>query len=579
MKFGRVGTPMKKTNKFSQARQKKFDKHSIEKSLRECFFVIIFVFVIAIAIAMSGIGKMTNRLNTLAGTYMKVVDESWSARKSLIEGQNALYKMLLTRNAEVLEQHKAEMETCDQLFDENLEYLAKADESLEAKASQIKELNSQLESTEAEIQKLIMSGDTTNGAILLEETFAPLVDKINLILLEMSEVAEKSSMVFIAKSNIYRILTSAIMFIILFINIILAIVLSKMIIRRIVGPLSEVETAMSGMSQGNLEFELTYEADNELGQLSDKVRETGVELHGYINIIDETLKTLSMKDFDVSVDTEFKGMFDHIKQSLNAIITSLNAVMQTIQKTAVGVESGSQQIARVSQSLAEGALDQSSTVQELLATVQTVTEQVRTNAASVKEVSVKSTQAKNTVDDGNQKMDQLVEAMRDISESSKQISEILTVIEGISGQTNLLALNASIEAARAGEAGKGFAVVAAEIGELASKTKEATKTTETLINKSVNAVEIGNKLVEGTAELLHSVVDANTEINSLAEEVSAASATQAESLEEITNAVNQISSIVENNTSLAEETEASSSELNTHVEELTALINDFHLKK
>lgn len=555
------------------------ESRPIGKNLRDCFGAIIIIFVIAIGIAMSAVGTMGNRIVELGNTHMEIVNESWIARKNLVEGENALYKMCLAENEKLMQSYSDEMETCDEAFDRSMEYLEGRGEEYSTRIAQIRQMNSVLESTEEEIKSNVYAGNVDAAIALLEGQFSPQSDKISDILLDIGTMAQDEARDYVDSSSMRRGVTSILMFALVIFNTVVAVSFAKKIIRLITKPLHKVEESMDQMSKGNLEFELDYESGNEIGSLADAVRDTGAELYRYINIIDSTLQSLSDKNFDVTVDSSFRGMFNSIKESLNKIIESLNIVMHTIQSTADGVKGGADQIAMVSQSLAEGAMEQSRTVEELLAKVQEITKQVKVNSDSAKEVSAKSTNAKGTVDEGNRKMDQLVAAMAEISEASSQIAEILTVIEGISGQTNLLALNASIEAARAGEAGRGFAVVASEIGELAAKTQEATKTTESLINRSVKAVESGNKLVEGTASLLHGVVSATTEINTLAQEVSSASETQAESLGEIAEAVNQISTIVENNSALAQETASSSEDLDLNVGRLSELLRQFKMKK
>lgn len=555
------------------------ESRPIVKNLRDCFGIIIIIFVIAIAISMTAVGTMANRIVELGDGHMEIVNQSGEARRNLISGENALYKMCLSNNRKMQEAYSDEMEAFDEAFDKSLEFLAGCGDTFKTKVDSINTLNSQLESYEEEIKSLVYAGDVNGAVAALDEKFVPQADKINQVLLEMVDTAQNQAQDYIDNSKMRRIFTSVVMFVVVGFNIIFAIEFAKKIIRMITKPLKEVEVSMKEMADGNLGFKLDYQSENEIGGLADKVRETGAELNQYISIIDDTLQSLSNKDFDIEVDSDFKGMFNNIKDSLNEIITSLNHVMQTIRSSANGVKGGADQIAQVSQSLAEGAMEQSSTVEELLAKVQEVTKQVKVNADNAKDVSAKSTDAKATVDEGNQKMDQLIEAMGEISEASARIAEILSVIEGISGQTNLLALNASIEAARAGEAGRGFAVVASEIGDLAAKTQEATKTTEDLINRSVRAVEAGNSLVEGTATLLHGVVSATTEINTLAQNVSAASETQAASLSEIAAAVDQISSIVENNSALAQETASSSEDLDLNVGRLTDLLKEFKIKQ
>lgn len=139
-------------------------------------------------------------------------------------------------------------------------------------------------------------------------------------------------------------------------------------------------------------------------------------------------------------------------------------------------------------------------------------------------------------------------------------------------------MNASIEAARAGENGKGFAVVANEIGKLANETSESTKITAELINQSLEAAKVGERLAKETASILLQVVEESSAITSLADNVSDACAEQSNSLSQVNSAIESISGIVEETASIAEETSSSSQSLSTHATNLAETMSNFTLK-
>lgn len=569
---------MKKEGNIAKKVQSGFDKKSIGKSLRNSFLTIIIMFAVVIVCAMAAIGDMANRIDTLDKKYMAVVDSSWKARRNLIVNENALYKMCLTADKNNFAAYEQEMQECMTVLDNSLMEIEEISPEFESIIEEANGYIKELKQCQTEIKELLKKENSPEAVALLDKTYIPLADEINKNLLAIADDVDSKMESYVKISEIIKYVISALMLLVTLFATGCAFWLAKVNVKKIGTPLIDIEEAMRHMKEGNLEFELEYHSENELGQTAHAVRSTRKELHNYVQNIDEILKKMAQKEYDVTVDIEYRGMFNGIKESLNAIITSLNHTMGAIQTSTTGVEKETEQMEQVALSLAEGASEQSSTVEELLATVQMVAEQVKVNAQSVKEVSGKATESKGVVDLGNKQMEELVVAMEDISQASAQISEILTVIEGISGQTNLLALNASIEAARAGEAGKGFSVVASEIGELSTKTKEATKTTEELINRSLNAVETGNRIVISTAELLKKVVNSSSEINELAEDVALASQAQAESLGQIEGAVEQISTVVQKNSALAEEAAASSEELNHHVERLADIVTKFHIK-
>lgn len=176
-------------------------------------------------------------------------------------------------------------------------------------------------------------------------------------------------------------------------------------------------------------------------------------------------------------------------------------------------------------------------------------------------------------------MQEMIVAMADISDKSGQIGKIIKTIEDIAFQTNILALNAAVEAARAGAAGKGFAVVADEVRNLASKSAEASKSTASLIEGSIHAVEKGKKLADETAHTLDEVVENSKRIVNVVDGISQASSEQASSIAQVTQGIDQISSVVQTNSATAEESAAASEELSGQAQMLKNLVEQFKLKK
>jgi methyl-accepting chemotaxis protein len=174
-------------------------------------------------------------------------------------------------------------------------------------------------------------------------------------------------------------------------------------------------------------------------------------------------------------------------------------------------------------------------------------------------------------------MQNLLNAMNAIKESSTNISKVIKAISDIAFQTNLLALNASVEAARAGEHGKGFAVVADEVRSLASKSSESANDTATLIENSNSRVNDGTQIAQGTANALSTIVEDVAQVSKIIGTIAESSRNQAEAISQVSIGLNQISQVVQNNSSTSEESAAAAEELNSQAELLQQMVSYFKI--
>lgn len=387
----------------------------------------------------------------------------------------------------------------------------------------------------------------------------------------------------INEKNSAIVRTVGILFAISIIFLCIIVVIIIQILTKKIRPIEKIVSAANQIADGNLDIQITASSNDEIGQLTEAFRGTAEQLRNIIEDVNYLLKEMAIGNFNVSTNKAeyYRGDFKDILASISNMKQNLNErlsqMMNEISETSEKVSIGSNTLAETSQCLAEGATEQASAVQELLATMETLAEGVTHTAEKVDGAYEMAHEYASRANEGNEEMNGLVDTMSRINEISKQIGSIIGEIEGIASQTNLLSLNASIEAARAGEAGKGFAVVADQIGKLAEESAQSAVNTRELITNAINEIESGTDAVSKTSVTLQEVVNGIRQVADSAKSVSELSQIQAESVKQVEEGISQISDVVQSNSATAEESSATSEELSAEAASLAELVKQFQL--
>lgn len=311
---------------------------------------------------------------------------------------------------------------------------------------------------------------------------------------------------------------------------------------------------------------------------SDEIADLGRAFQNVINsfrIQADVLESIANGDYTVKMD--ILSDKDIVGKAIGEILKKNTQLIRQIQEAADEVASGSMGISSGAQSLATGSNEQAATIDELSSTVDHLQSQAKETMNHSIDVDNGIKQVGVLTDTSSQNMNDLIDAMEIINESSNEIAKVIKVIDDIAFQTNILALNAAVEAARAGQHGKGFAVVADEVRVLATKSAEAAKETADLISSSYDKVQVGSGLAEKAGssmfeitEIIRSNLDNVTKMRDVAEK-------QSEAVTEINMSLSQITKVVNENSSTAEESAASSEELNAQSEMLKDSISRFKI--
>ena len=348
--------------------------------------------------------------------------------------------------------------------------------------------------------------------------------------------------------------------------------------RQIGEPVKDCAQRLRLLAEGDLDTPVhEIHTGDETQILADSARTLVQGFRLMIQDMDEMLAEMSRGNLtaDSKCEEAYVGGYRGLLDSARKLSAQLSDTLRQINQSADQVSAGAEQVSAGAQALSQGATEQASAIEELAATINDISGKIIATADRAGDVHSQSSETGREVEQCNEQMLELVNAVRDIGESSSQIGKIIKTIEDIAFQTNILALNAAVEAARAGTAGKGFAVVADEVRNLASKSAEASKSTSVLIEGSARSVEKGMKIADETAASLQKAVISTENTVKAVDKITEATAEQSQAVSQVTQGVDQISSVVQTNSATAEESAAASEELSGQAVILKELVGQF----
>lgn len=557
--------------------KKWFEHLKISRKLMTAFSIIIGLYVITVCTALFNVYSMSQRMQNLYDEQFANVQSSLKMVASLqAVGRNI--SIMSSTNGIVdedtyINDTKSLIVEVQEAYDElTTGYISAPD--------QMEELNREFPKLQISRDSILADLENKNDDAALStyiNAYEPQADKVRGILKNVADLCVKDAENSLQAGQDFNVRIVWLLAVLSIVCIAITILVCVIITKSITRPVNQIKEAASAIARGQLSITLNYESENELGQLSEDIRNTAEALRQYVSEVREGLTALGSGKLNYRSAVEYQGDFIALGDAMTDIGRLLKDSMQQISSSAEQVSAGAEQVSNGAQGLAQGASEQASSIEELAVSINEIAQSVHDNADNAVESSKLAEVVGGSLLACDRQMTALTGNIVQIRDNSQEITGIVKEIEDIAFQTNILALNASVEAARAGEAGRGFSVVAGEIRHLASKTTGASKLTAGLIEKNSKAVSDGMAAVDVTAQTLKKSVKGAEDMTKMVDQISRLSVQQADAIAQIRKSVELISDIVQGNSATSEESAAASEELSAQAQILRELVEQFEL--
>ncbi|WP_338619280.1 methyl-accepting chemotaxis protein [Achromobacter sp. E1] len=286
---------------------------------------------------------------------------------------------------------------------------------------------------------------------------------------------------------------------------------------------------------------------------------------------------ISAGDFTGRIEVRSTNEIGHLFGAIKRMQESLTRTVASVRRGVEEINLGAREISAGNTDLSSRTEQQAASLEETAASMEELASTVKQNADNARQANQLAASASDVAERGGSAVSEVVNTMQEISASSRKISEIVSVIDGIAFQTNILALNAAVEAARAGEQGKGFAVVAGEVRSLAQRSAQAAKEIKGLIEDSVTKVGAGSQQVERAGSTMQEIVASVKRVTDIMGEISAASEEQSSGIDQVNRAVSQMDEVTQQNAALVEEAAAAAGSLQDQAQRLAEAVSVFKI--
>lgn len=549
----------------------------VSRKLTISYGFILSLLVISIVVSIGNLISIRSKVEVFYNGPFRVLNAANTVNSSFEAMQKSVFRAISSTSQANTEQALENARAWERKIQEQIPVIQKDFLGDQAIVERLQAALDELAPQREHVLELAVQNQKAEASAYMEANNIITIHKAQAELDELIEIADRKADELIVNLHAMQTKFITILSVLGIASVLVSVFFGIYITRGITRPIKELEAAARQMEQGHLKIDVNYASKDELGSLSNSMRQMSDKISYYMDAISRVMRQLADSNLEIPHYDDFQGDFLPVQESLLIVLNSLNEIISEINMFSDQVANGADQVSNGAQILSQGVIAQASSVEELAATMSEISQQVKENAETSQVVKTAAGEMGANILACNQQMQEMKNAMEKINQNSTQIRTIIKTIDDIAFQTNILALNAAVEAARAGESGKGFSVVAQEVRSLATRSSDASKSTEALIEQSLAAVVYGTKVAEETAASLRNIAGGTDEMISKINQIAEASKRQAAATEMVSTGIDQISDIVQTNSATAEESAAASEELYGQSQVLKSRVSRFKL--
>ena len=549
----------------------------VSRKLTISYGFILSLLVISIVVSIGNLISIRSKVEVFYNGPFRVLNAANTVNSSFEAMQKSVFRAISSTSQANTEQALENARAWERKIQEQIPVIQKDFLGDQAIVERLQAALDELAPQREHVLELAVQNQKAEASAYMEANNIITIHKAQAELDELIEIADRKADELIVNLHAMQTKFITILSVLGIASVLVSVFFGIYSTRGITRPIKELEAAARQMEQGHLKIDVNYASKDELGSLSNSMRQMSDKISYYMDAISRVMRQLADSNLEIPHYDDFQGDFLPVQESLLIVLNSLNETISEINMFSDQVANGADQVSNGAQILSQGVIAQASSVEELAATMSEISQQVKENAETSQVVKTAAGEMGANILACNQQMQEMKNAMEKINQNSTQIRSIIKTIDDIAFQTNILALNAAVEAARAGESGKGFSVVAQEVRSLATRSSDASKSTEALIEQSLAAVVYGTKVAEETAASLRNIAGGTDEMISKINQIAEASKRQAAATEMVSTGIDQISDIVQTNSATAEESAAASEELYGQSQVLKSRVSRFKL--